>query len=309
MKREETDLKKFQQWDILGDIHGQAGALKRLLRRLGYHRRKGVWQHAERRALFVGDYVNRGPEVAEVVELVRSMTEEGDAVALVGNHDFNFAQAAFLQLADRTAEIPQKVLKQASESLKLYRGERARLRRDVAWIGRLPLVWEDEGFRAVHASWCEECVGVILRKGGPLVRQEDLELTAKGERADAINMLLNGPELILPAGWVPPGRPNRRVRTKWWQAGAASWKAAAYPEEEGLPERPLSRGSGRSFFGYDVEEPPLFFGHYGFPKKASPIRENLACVDFAVARGGSLGAYRWSGERRLTSRHFVLEPG
>lgn len=52
-------------YDIIGDIHGHAGPLKQLLDRLGYVESDGVWRHPSRRALFLGDYIDRGPEQVE----------------------------------------------------------------------------------------------------------------------------------------------------------------------------------------------------------------------------------------------------
>lgn len=39
--------------------------------------------------VFVGDYIDRGPDSLRVVELVRAMVDAGSAVALCGNHEFN----------------------------------------------------------------------------------------------------------------------------------------------------------------------------------------------------------------------------
>jgi len=47
-------------YDIIGDIHGHAGALCVLLKDMGYQEHGGVWRHAERKAVFVGDFIDRG---------------------------------------------------------------------------------------------------------------------------------------------------------------------------------------------------------------------------------------------------------
>ena len=48
-------------YDIIGDIHGQADKLEALLRTLGYRDTAGAWRHPERQAIFVGDFIDRGP--------------------------------------------------------------------------------------------------------------------------------------------------------------------------------------------------------------------------------------------------------
>ncbi|MFO8043960.1 MAG: metallophosphoesterase, partial [Alkalispirochaeta sp.] len=62
-------------FDVIGDIHGHAAALEQLLRRLGYQYRYGTWRYpgAGRRAVFVGDFIDRGPAIRDTVDIVRRM--------------------------------------------------------------------------------------------------------------------------------------------------------------------------------------------------------------------------------------------
>lgn len=76
-------------YDLIGDVHGYAEELRALLRRLGYRELRGVWRHAERTALFVGDLVDRGPDILGAVRLVRGMHEAGAARVILGNHEWN----------------------------------------------------------------------------------------------------------------------------------------------------------------------------------------------------------------------------
>jgi hypothetical protein len=76
-------------YDIIGDIHGYAGHLKALLKKLSYAESNGAFRHPERRVLFVGDYIDRGPEIPETLRIVRNMVDGGNAIALMGNHEFN----------------------------------------------------------------------------------------------------------------------------------------------------------------------------------------------------------------------------
>jgi protein phosphatase len=79
-------------FDIIGDVHGCAHELERLLADLGYAVRwdgkaVDVTPPADRRAIFVGDLVDRGPRSPDVLRIVRHMVESGTALAVVGNHD------------------------------------------------------------------------------------------------------------------------------------------------------------------------------------------------------------------------------
>jgi predicted phosphodiesterase len=79
-------------FDIIGDVHGCADELEALLAALGYeivHSLYGVDVRApgNRRIVFVGDLVDRGPDSPRVLDLAMSMISSGDALAVAGNHD------------------------------------------------------------------------------------------------------------------------------------------------------------------------------------------------------------------------------
>ena len=75
--------------DIIGDIHGHYQQLIRILEKMGYSLNQNKLYHPENRKLgFVGDFINRGPQSYEVLCLVRSLCESGDAMAVLGNHEF-----------------------------------------------------------------------------------------------------------------------------------------------------------------------------------------------------------------------------
>jgi len=74
--------------DIIGDIHGCYDELSRLMTRLGYDvSGSRLRPPAGRRALFLGDLVDRGPEIPQVLRLAMEMVARGTALCLPGNHD------------------------------------------------------------------------------------------------------------------------------------------------------------------------------------------------------------------------------
>ncbi len=80
--------------DIIGDVHGCADELEELLGLLGYAAGNGAYSHPEgRKAVFVGDLVDRGPRVLDTVRIARSMVEHGSAYAVPGNHDQKLVRA------------------------------------------------------------------------------------------------------------------------------------------------------------------------------------------------------------------------
>ena len=82
-------------FDIVGDVHGCHAELTALLAELGYQlNREGTSATPPdgRRAVFVGDYGDRGPDTPAVLKLVMSMAEAGAALCLPGNHDMKLVR-------------------------------------------------------------------------------------------------------------------------------------------------------------------------------------------------------------------------
>jgi hypothetical protein len=76
-------------YDIIGDIHGHNQKLEALLYKLDFRKVTGLWRHPKRQAIFVGDFIDRGPAQVQTVNAVRSMVEAGSALAVMGNHELN----------------------------------------------------------------------------------------------------------------------------------------------------------------------------------------------------------------------------
>ena len=85
-------------FDIIGDVHGCCDELEELLVRLGYvatavETESPGWGHTGyahphgRKAIFVGDVVDRGPRILDTLRLVRNMVQAGAALCVPGNHD------------------------------------------------------------------------------------------------------------------------------------------------------------------------------------------------------------------------------
>jgi protein phosphatase len=90
-------------FDIIGDVHGCCTELEELLERLGYRAIQVEGNHAAwgsrayahpegRRAIFVGDLVDRGPRILDSVRLVRNMVVQGSAFCVPGNHDMKLVR-------------------------------------------------------------------------------------------------------------------------------------------------------------------------------------------------------------------------
>ena len=90
-------------FDIIGDVHGCFDELIELLGHLGYdvqrdaEREDGdgfrVMPPVGRKAVFLGDLIDRGPKSADVLRLMMSMCANGVATCVPGNHDVTLMRA------------------------------------------------------------------------------------------------------------------------------------------------------------------------------------------------------------------------
>jgi hypothetical protein len=281
-----------------------------LLDKLDYAAIEGAFRHPERKMIFVGDFIDRGPEQREVLRIARTMCEAGYASAVMGNHEFNAIGWA-AKHDDGTFLRPHstKNQRQHAEFLNQLKSGSSDHEDAIRWFRNLP-VWLDlPGLRVVHACWHEPSRAALL----PYLDQRRCftdegirESYRHGSRAHAAaDILLKGPEQRLPEGvhfHDKDGQKRGEVRLRWWGEDPTTFRKAAMEmdgREDELPDSPLPQD-----YRY-LETKPVFFGHYwlqGMPTITAP---NAACLDFSVAKNGRLTAYRWSGETLLSESHLV----
>jgi polynucleotide kinase-phosphatase len=87
-------------FDVIGDVHGCRAELETLLSELGYRIERddrqlavGARHPAGRRAVFLGDLVDRGPDTPGVLRLVMGMVAAGTGFAVCGNHEQKLVRA------------------------------------------------------------------------------------------------------------------------------------------------------------------------------------------------------------------------
>ncbi|WP_311969831.1 metallophosphoesterase [Pseudomonas baltica] len=307
--------------DLIGDIHGYAERLEALLRKLGYHKRGSAWRHAERQAVFLGDYVDRGPQQLHTVNIVRAMVDDGSAQAIMGNHEYNAVGFATLD-----AERPGDYLRPRSEKnshqhqafIREVTLESRQHKELIAWFKTLPVYLDTGEIRAVHACWHQGYLDAlapylnadhsIKDSAWPILHDSD----SLAHRA--VETVLKGTEVQLPDGVFytdKDGVQRDTTRTRWWDRAAQTYAGAAIVDEQLrslLPQLPLPQ---TLLYNYD-ELRPVFIGHYwasGTPRIHTP---HIAVLDYSIGKGtpdGKLCAYRWSGEATLSNDHFVWVDG
>lgn len=311
-------------YDIIGDIHGQANALEALLSRLGYRERAGVRRYpgGTRRAIFVGDYIDRNPHARRVLGLVARMVDNGEALAVMGNHEFN-AVAYHTEDPQNPGEYLRphnpKNRKQHAVFLDEVENDEAAHDAAIAWFRGLPL-WLDLGeLRIIHASWVERHRGVAAREADFGVRLSNALLVEASRRGsaefEAIECLLKGLECEMPDGVEYRDSYNirrTRARLRWWlNKPPEHLENAILGSPQMIEQVAGSRWSGEwpEDAGYLTNAPPVFIGHYWLDGEPEPLADNVVCVDYSAAKSGrKLVAYRWDGETTLTGAHFVSVP-
>jgi len=299
-------------FDLIGDIHGHAAELGELLRRLGYGLRAGAWRHPERTAIFVGDFLDRGPEIRETLRLVRDMLEAGSAMAVLGNHEWN-AFAFHTPDPDMPGEYLRRHFERNVHQVAATMAQvpAAELASHLAFLRALPVRLEvgqagrAGAFRVVHACWDDIAFAVIdeaWRRHGGL--SDAFLVEGSNEESllfAALEIVLKGKEMQLPPGealFDKDGQRRTLARVRWY-APAAGQTVASYalPRFPHLSPAALPAKVVAEARPYAPEAPPVFFGHYWLDDAApAPLAPNVFCLDYSVAAGGFLCAYRFGGE-------------
>ena len=314
------------RYDIIGDIHGCASHLKRLLDDMGYREddATGAYRHSERQAIFVGDLVDRGAEQLEVLAIVKQMVDGGSARIVMGNHEFN-AVAYATERPDGSGEYlrrhSEKNKRQHEDFLEQVTGDTRTEYLD--WFASIPL-WLDLGdVRVVHACWHEPSMRVAeealggnqFTSTGQLVRA-----STKGDPLyDAIEVLLKGPEISLATyGQLrykdKDGHVRDKARVAWWRDDATTLNDLAVMdgnfETEGgqpYPDLPAIKVDAADLAFRYRGDVPVFYGHYWRklePEHGLDWTSRTACVDFSAVKGGDLVAYRFDGETEIDPSHY-----
>ena len=302
------------EYDVIGDIHGKGGMLEALLRKLGYTERSQGWTPPQgRQAVFLGDLIDRGEEQLKVLDIVRRMTDRGDARCIMGNHELNAIGWVTPDPRNPGAYLrPHTATKRKQHEAFLSQvGEGSERHREIVnWLRTLPPALDLQGIRVAHAWWHPDHAEFARERlgGRPLEDAFLHEVFEKGSPAwQAYEGLTKGYELALPAGahfLDKDGHERREVRTQWWRGDAKTYREIAVIEEAQrarIPELDLPT----SYTPTPVEGAPVFVGHYWLDGPLQPRTPKVACLDFSVGNGGPLVAYQWRGEDLVTADHFV----
>ena len=144
--------------DIIGDVHGELGALEALLAHLAEAGRT-----EQRHLVFVGDLVDRGPDSLGVVRLVERLMHEGRASCLVGNHELNLLLGKRRSGNEWFYGEEQPLRSGVGVLPQVLADDHARTE-VMLFLQRLPLAMEREDLRVAHACWHEPALETLARE-------------------------------------------------------------------------------------------------------------------------------------------------
>jgi len=302
----------MQYYDIIGDVHGYASLLKKLLKTMGYVKVNGVLKHPDRIAIFIGDFINRGPEIRETFQIVRQMTEAGFAHAILGNHEYS---AILYHIKDSSGMYLSRHIagnrSQIQSTLTAFKGYQEEWRDHLKWLRTLPFYIDLEAIRIVHAYWNDNDINYL--KGflpeGRLKKSFLRTIHEQHHPAAAIlYKTLKGLEFRCPQDLIikcSKGMSRTMFRMNWWESPEnKTFRELSFGNKFILPDYTVPVQIAPTFEPYKAGQPPVFIGHYCLSEGASIYQKNICCVDGCVG-SGQLSAYRWSGEKFLRDENLI----
>jgi hypothetical protein len=302
-------------YDPIGDIHGHADELVQLLDALGYRKSREVYGQPERKVVFLGDFIDRGPQIRQALEIVRPMIEEGKALAVMGNHELN-ALAFDTEDPDRPGDYlrkrENKNVRQHCQTIQQLKDPE--LANALAWFRTLPMWLDLDGLRVVHACWDGRAISTIIQVLDGTQEITNAFLHSAFKRKEAlfapVELVLKGREAKLPEGKSftdNHGQVRTEIRTRWYLSPVnQTYRTYALQAGEINCDLALDESVVKQAVPYPATAKPVFVGHYWLSARRPEIlADNVACLDYSVAKGGILCAYRWQGEQRLSNDHFV----
>ena len=299
-------------YDIIGDIHGCFEQLQALLIKLGYSNKENVfYSHPTRKAIFVGDLIDRGNQQKQVVNLVKAMVDNDAALIVLGNHELNAVAYHSINPTTKQPLRPHNAsnIKQHKAFLDAYSNV-DELQEIMSWFKSIPLFLDLGDIRIIHACWNDQEIEVIK----PLLTTDNClnevflvnYFTDDTAEFIAIETLLKGIELALPKGLSFKDKDDherKNIRIKWWSELTTYRKAALVPDEtlelipnDSIPKHTLNQYAGK----------PVFIGHYWLKGEPEIQSDSVCCVDYSAVKSGHLTAYRWDvGDSGLKNNRFI----
>jgi hypothetical protein len=299
--------------DFIGDIHGYADKLQELLIKMDYTLTINGYAHPTRKVVFIGDYIDRGPQIRETLAIVKAMVDNGNATALMGNHEYN---AICYHLQNKTGghlrEHSIKNMIQHAETIKQFQNNQQEYDAYIDWFLTLPLYLETDTYKAVHACWDNKAISYLqtILVNNRLTKDLVYKSVQKQSLLHiAIEQTLKGKEMTMPNGLFftdKDGATRSEIRIKWWENPVTNtYKSISIEPIDSLPNEVINMDDLPKTDYYTLDDKKVFFGHYWLKGLPLLYKNNICCLDYSVAKGGKLVAYRLGNEQELQTENFV----
>ena len=300
-------------FDFIGDIHGHADELEFLLKKLGYSKKNEIYSHPFRKVFFIGDFIDRGPKIRETLQIVKSMVDNESAIAIMGNHEYNALCFHFQETnGGHLRKHSIKNIIQHFKTLEQFQNRQSEYEYYLDWFKTLPLFYETDEFRAVHAYWNDENIEFLKKtlNNNRLTDELIYESVRKGTKLyQAIDETLKCKEIQMPDGLSfkdKDGTIRVKIRIKWWENPLdMTYKTISVLPLENLPEKKIDNSILTNLKYYNENDKKVFFGHYWLKGTPSINKSNVCCIDYSVAKEGKLVAYRFNNESKLENKNLI----
>lgn len=211
----------------IGDIHGMYDALVQLVDKIGRHHGKNYPEKLQK-FVFVGDYVDRGPDSEGVIKFLMALSEKYECVFLRGNHEDMLLH-----------DVHNFIFNGGRETLKSYGWQDGEPVYDlaqyipeehVAWF-RATRLWHKDELR----SYCH--AGIYRHLGGVENQSERVLLWVRNEflldPSDEGGYVVHGHTPMEGGKW--PREKDNRINLDTGAVFGGCLTAAVFSEEEVLP--------------------------------------------------------------------------
>ncbi len=265
-------------FDFIGDVHGCCDELETLLLQLGYESQPVAdpgpgWSslhyvHPEgRKAVFVGDLVDRGPRIVDSLSLVRNMVASGNALCVPGNHDMKLLR----KLRGKNVQVTHGLAESLAEIDALAEPAQAAFRKElISFLDGLVSHYVLDGGKVVvaHAGMKESMQG----RGSGKVREFALYGETTGE-TDEFGLPVRYPwaaeyrgHAMVVYGHTPVPQPdwlNKTINIDTGCVFGGSLTALRYPELELVSVKAARTycEPARPFLAEEQKAPPLSTQH------------------------------------------------
>ena len=264
--------------DIVGDVHGEIEPLLQLLAQLGYDSRG---RHAQRRLVFIGDLIDRGPDSPAVLEFVRELVMAEQAQCLLGNHELLLLLGESKEGCRWYAD-PQHPEQQPGGRFAHSRPAPSALK--PLWrefVAGLPLALERDDLRLVHACWQSSAIEALRADDRSL-----LEIYTAYERSIELALQQEGKIRHIGLSNVTPAQ-LRDAMTRAKIVCVSNLYNVAHGEQK-LGSLPHASTEGQEAIVNLCAEHGMAFLPFFLLAIPGPRRENAALTEIAERHGKTL---------------------